>query len=287
MMRFKKNLTKVTNANKEKVNRKEFGNLLKKVKKRRTKLSAESKKLYSEYQHIYKTYLEFHEFNENYQDSLANFFFLMLYHYARSTLWAMYSAVCVWYLAEHHVEVKTWPNVLDMLKAITKNHVAKKAMVFIKEKMKKIFNYLENKIKQRGFEGFKALSTYIGIAMAYYGLCRIDDLKKITTDNFHHNVNEEGEAYYTVIYKPPMYNNTDKDADTVGPQQASKSRKCGVELFDFDLPTFVTLFVDLMIENTPEAKQNSQMVRNANKRAIKKGSNRIFNQGSSKGIMYA
>ena len=75
--------------------------------------------------------------------------------------------------------------------------------------------------------------------------------------------------------------------DTVEPQQASKLRKCGVELFEFNLPTFTTPYVDLMITNTPEAKRTLQMVKNANKKAIKKGSDKIFNQGSSKGIMAA
>ena len=127
--------------------------------KQRTKLSEDSKKAYSKYQHIYKTYLDFHKFNTKDKDSLVNFFFLMSYHYARSTLWTMYSAIWVWYLTKHQVEVKMWPNVLDILKAITKNHVAKKSMVFSKDQMKKIFNYLENKIKEPGF------------------VCRIDNLK--------------------------------------------------------------------------------------------------------------
>ena len=83
--------------------------------------------------------------------------------------------------------------------------------------------------------------------MAYYGLCRIDNLKKITTEDFHCNVNEEGEAYYTIIYKPPTYSKSNCNAHTTGPQQASELRKSGVELFKFDLPTTVTLYVELMI----------------------------------------
>ena len=66
-------------------------------------------------------------------------------------------------------------------------------MVHSKDHMKTFFDYLENKIKQRGFEGYKALSTYIEITMDYYSLCRIDDLKKIAMDDFHCNVNEKGE----------------------------------------------------------------------------------------------
>ena len=128
---------------------------------------------------------------------------------------------------------------------------------------------------------------YVGIAMAYYSLCRINGLKKITTVDFHRNVNEEGEAYYTVIYKPPTYNKSDSNAHTTGPQQTSKSRKSRVELFNFDLPTTVTLYVDPMISNTPKAKQKEQMMKNANNRSIEKGSNRIFNQVSSKGVMAA
>ena len=42
-----------------------------------------------------------------------------------------------------------------------------------------------------------------------------------------------------------------------------------------------------MISNTPEAKQKEQMIKNAQKRAIEKNSNRIFNQVSSKGLMSA
>ena len=65
--------------------------------------------------------------------------------------------------------------------------------------MKKVFSYLEKKFKQQGFEGYKALSTYIGIVVAYYSLCRINNIKKITANNFHRNVNEEREPCYTVI----------------------------------------------------------------------------------------
>ena len=98
-------------------------------------------------------------------------------------------------------------------------------------------------------------------------------------------MSKEGEPYYTLVYKPPIYDTTDKNADTVRPQQASELRKCGLELFELDLPTFTTPYVDLMIANTSEAKRTLQMVQNANKKAIEKGSDRIFNQGSSKGIM--
>ena len=91
--------------------------------------------------------------------------------------------------------------------------------------------------------------------MAYYSLCRINNLKKITTEDFHRNLNDEGEAYYTVIYKSPTCVKYDSNPHTTGPKQAIESRKSGVELFKFDLPTTITLYVELMVANTPESKQ--------------------------------
>ena len=98
--------------------------------------------------------------------SLSNFFFLMSYHYSATTLWTMYSAIPVWYLTEHKLEVKTWPNAIDMLKVITKNHVSQKAMVFSKKQMQQIFDYLDAKYKKGGFEGYRSLGMYVGISMA-------------------------------------------------------------------------------------------------------------------------
>ena len=105
--------------------------------------------------------------------------------------------------------------------------------------------------------------------MAYYSLCRIDDLKKIKTDDFHRNVNEDGEPYYTVIYEPPKYRTSDRNAHTTGPHQASESRKTGVGKFEFDLPTTVTPYIELMIEYTPEAKRKDQMIKKTTKSQVK------------------
>ena len=118
--------------------------------------------------------------------------------------------------------------------------------------------------------------------MAYYGLCRINDLKKIKTNDFHRNVNEEGEPYYTVIYEPPKYSTSDRNAHTTGPHQASESRKTGVEKFEFDLPTTVTPYVEVMIEYTPEAKRKDQMIKNANKRAIDNRSKKSSTKSQAK-----
>ena len=48
------------------------------------------------------------------------------------------------------------------------------------------------------------------------------DIMKINTQNFHHLVDEAGDTYNTVIYKPPTYNNNDPVADLVGPQQSKE-----------------------------------------------------------------
>ena len=100
----------------------------------------------------------------------------------------------------------------------------------------------------------KNRSVLVGIAMAYYGLCRTADIMKIHTQDFHRLVDEDGHTYYTFIYKPPTYTDDDPDTDMVGLQQSKDRQKTNKSKpFQFDLPTWLTVHIDEMIRLTTEA----------------------------------
>ena len=145
---------KLVTSNSNKLNRKAGGGLLKQVEKQWTKLSEESKKVYSKYQHICKTYLDFHKFKAKDKDSLANFFYvipLRRINVVDNVL--RYLGVV---FGRSLCGSKNAANFFGYVNSNYKKSHRKKEMVFGKDQMKKIFSYLENKIKQRGFERYKA-----------------------------------------------------------------------------------------------------------------------------------
>ena len=84
---------------------------------------------------------------------------------------------------------------------------------------------------------------------------------KIHTQAFHRLVDEDGHTYYTVIYKPPTYTDDDPDADMIDSQLSKDGQKTNKsKIFEFDLPTWLTVHIDEMIRLTSEAKWSERMV---------------------------
>ena len=48
----------------------------------------------------------------------------------------------------------------------------------------------KEKLKSKDLKDSRSY-MYVGVAIAYYGLCRIHDLKKITTEDFYRKTNTE------------------------------------------------------------------------------------------------
>ena len=270
------------------VNKRQFLDLYAKANKKQDKLSEKSKKIYERYQRIYRTFLKLYDHDPLNCDTLGSFFFLMGYYYSGSSMWTMYSAIRSWYGVEYNVEVKNWPNIIMEMKAITKNHVSKKAKVFTKKEMAKIFRELKKQIDEGEnhenheirWESNKARTIYVGIHIAYYGLCRIDDLMKISTSDLHRLENDHGESYYMVKYEAKIYDQN--EGETNQSKQVKEKRKNTVEPFTFNLPTYVTQDIDKLLEMTPEKYWDKRLIKNANKNARNNG---VYSQGKSKNQM--
>lgn len=264
-----------------KYSKKTFLNLLKKTDKNKGKLTERSMRIYKRYSQIYNTYLRTYELSHEKPESLTHFLFLMSYHYAGSSMWTLYSSIRWWYGVSWDLDIKNWPGVIRQMKSVTKNHVGKQAKVFTKTEMNEIFRHLEAKIAKNDWEGHKARSMYVGINMAYYGLCRVDDLLKIRTEDFHREENEQGQAYYIVRYESRKYESDESSGDEAGPQQAKEKRKNTTMPFEFDLPTYATKHIDDMIRMTPSRWHHRRMIKNANSSAKNEDSVYSQNMGES------
>ena len=210
---------------------------------------------------MYKTYLDLFQMDPKDPEKLSFFFYLMSYRYSASTMWTIFSTINAWYVDKNLGDIKMWPRVTKQMKAITKNYVPTKAPVFTQEDMAKIFEHLETRIEAGGWDGKKARSIYVGITTAYYGLCRVDDLMKITTNDYHRIVKPDGTVSYMVRYEAKVYS-ADNSDDDINP---TEKRKHTVEPFEFDLPARATKHIDDMIRLTLHNKRDRRMIKNAAK----------------------
>ena len=72
---------------------------------------------------------------------------------------------------------------------------------------------MREKIDKNDFEGHKTRRDYIGIHLAYYGLCRTDYLLKIKCTDLYKELNGEGEEFYAVKNEAKIYNKDDNYLD--------------------------------------------------------------------------
>ena len=157
-----------------------------------------SKRAYARYQQMYLTYLAKFNLDPLVEDSLQTFMIVLHHKYSGSTLWTCYSCINAWYKATHKINLKQWPNVTSLMKTITSNHVIKKAPTFSDEDMNKIFERLRQEATAKGYPGNRARLRLIGIAIAYFGLCRGQDLMNLRKKDIVHG--DTGK--YSVVYKP-------------------------------------------------------------------------------------
>jgi integrase len=240
-------------------------------KMRGTCMTNKSIKKYVRYQNIYKTYLTLNDLDLKNSESFTTFIMIMSYKYAGSTMWCIYSAINAWYANEHRIDIKQWADVTRQMKSVTKNHVEKKAATFSKPEMIEIFEVMRERISKNDFEGHKTRRDYIGIHLAYYGLCRTDDLLKIKCTDLYKERNETGDEFYTVKYEAKIYDEDDEYLDEAmylgAGKNAVEKRKNTTEPFTFDLPTSLTKEIDTYLSMIPERVKNDRLIKNANKSA--------------------
>ena len=222
---------------------------------------------------MYSAYLKLYRLDLKIPESVQTFMVMLHHKYSGSTLWTIYSCLNSWYKAKHGLNLKQWPVHTGLMKTITTNHVIKKAPTFTSTNMEGIFKTLRDDSEHQNFEGRRSLLRLVGTSLAYYGLCRTDDLLKIKCTDLYKERNETGEEFYTVKYEAKIYDEDDKYLDEAmylgAGKNAVEKRKNTTEPFTFDLPTSLTKEIDTYLSMIPERVKNDRLIKNANKRIFK------------------
>ena len=148
------------------------------------------------------------------------------------------------------MNLRQWPNVTSLMKTITSNHVIKKAPTFSDEDMNKIFECLCQEATAKGYPVNRARLRLIGIAIAYFGLCRGQDLM-----NLNKKYIVQGDSgKYSVMYKPEV------DPNTLigGGNLTVKKRKHTVKPFQFDLPEWITPYMTAYVNFLCDKKDKNK-----------------------------
>ena len=204
-----------------------------------------SRKVYDRYQKMYLTYLTLYSLDPLNPQSPQTFFVVLHHKYSGSSLWTIYSCVNSWYKATHGFDLKTMPMVTALMKTVTANHVIKKAPTFTSNEISTIFKGLKKDVEARGFEGNKALVRLVGVALAYYGLCCSADLMNLQ----HEDVRKcEKKGNYYVLFEARVDTTNVRGAGNM----ATVKRKHTVKPFSFNLPMWLTPFLDTYMSLSPD-----------------------------------
>ncbi len=86
----------------------------------------------------YVQYLQEKELDAMNENTLINYMIEQKQKYSPGSLWCIFSIIGKWYKVEKGFNIKEWTLVIDLLKSLTKNHIARRAKLSTKNKSKKL-----------------------------------------------------------------------------------------------------------------------------------------------------
>ena len=170
----------LTRLNSGVVNEDDINAIISKTKDLLDKKKSESEvnKMYTRYQNLWTDFCAKNGVKDEYNDvALVQFFKSLHGRYAPSTKWVIYSCINSRIIDVYGCNLKNLPRLRKYLKLETQLYVAKKSKTYDAKEMHHVLTVLQDSNNP------KHTVQGVAIALLYYGLLRINEVKKLTVDD--------------------------------------------------------------------------------------------------------